>query len=128
MSALKTRKLDLGRIIPEFSSTTAANDSQLKHCFLFSYCVFFSNNTLWGSLEEPNISNTNEFEDLFSKATLQPKKKPLSDTYEKKAKAKKVKQVAPLALPQFGLYILTVSAHLFLLAAASSERFWLLDL
>lgn len=50
-----------------------------------------SNNTLWGSLEEPNIVNTNEFEDLFSKATLQPKKKPLSDTYEKKAKAKQVK-------------------------------------
>lgn len=52
---------------------------------------FSSNNTLWGSLEEPNIVNTNEFEDLFSKATLQPKKKPLSDTYEKKAKTKKVK-------------------------------------
>lgn len=49
-----------------------------------------NNNTLWGSLEEPNITNTNEFEDLFSKATLQPKKKPLSDTYEKKAKTKKL--------------------------------------
>ncbi|KAE8289799.1 Formin Limb deformity protein [Larimichthys crocea] len=49
-----------------------------------------NNNTLWGSLEEPNIVNTNEFEDLFSKATLQPKKKPLSDTYEKKAKTKKI--------------------------------------
>ncbi|TKS86520.1 Formin Limb deformity protein [Collichthys lucidus] len=48
-----------------------------------------NNNTLWGSLEEPNIVNANEFEDLFSKATLQPKKKPLSDTYEKKAKTKK---------------------------------------
>ncbi|KAG9336519.1 hypothetical protein JZ751_002866 [Albula glossodonta] len=49
-----------------------------------------NNNTLWGSLEEPNIINTKEFEDLFSKPTLQPKKKPLSDTYEKKAKAKKI--------------------------------------
>ncbi|KAI4902054.1 hypothetical protein NFI96_033103 [Prochilodus magdalenae] len=49
-----------------------------------------NNNTLWGSLEEPDIIDTKEFEDLFSKATLQPKKKPLSDTYEKKAKAKKV--------------------------------------
>ncbi|XP_026160581.1 formin-1 isoform X2 [Mastacembelus armatus] len=49
-----------------------------------------NNNTLWGSLEEPNIVNTNEFEDLFSKATIQPKKKPLSDTFEKKAKTKKI--------------------------------------
>ncbi|XP_076604687.1 formin-1 isoform X2 [Chaetodon auriga] len=49
-----------------------------------------NNNTLWGSLEEPNITNTTEFENLFSKATLQPKKKPLSDTYEKKAKTKKI--------------------------------------
>ena len=57
-------------------------------------CFFSSNNTLWGSLEEPNITNTNEFEDLFSKATLQPKKKPLSDTYEKKAKTKKVNSLS----------------------------------
>ncbi|KAJ8290417.1 hypothetical protein GJAV_G00012600 [Gymnothorax javanicus] len=49
-----------------------------------------SNNTLWSSLEEPGIINAEEFEDLFSKATPQPKKKPLSDTYEKKAKAKKI--------------------------------------
>jgi len=54
-------------------------------------CVFYSNNTLWSSLEEPNIINAKEFEDLFSKATLQAKKKPLSDTYEKKNKAKKVR-------------------------------------
>ncbi|XP_070776194.1 formin-like [Enoplosus armatus] len=52
-----------------------------------------NNNTLWGSLEEPNLVNANEFEDLFSKATPQPKKKPLSDTYEKKAKAKKVNSI-----------------------------------
>ncbi|XP_035241995.1 formin isoform X1 [Anguilla anguilla] len=50
-----------------------------------------SNNTLWGSLEEPNIVDAQEFEDLFSKTTLQPKKKPLSDTFEKKVKAKKIK-------------------------------------
>ncbi|KAM9777272.1 formin [Neosynchiropus ocellatus] len=48
-----------------------------------------NNNTLWGSLSEPDIS-TKELEDLFAKAMLQPKKKPLSDTFEKKAKAKKI--------------------------------------
>ncbi|XP_053701072.1 formin-like isoform X1 [Synchiropus splendidus] len=48
-----------------------------------------NNNTLWGNLSEPDIS-TKELEDLFAKATLQPKKKPLSDTFEKKAKAKKI--------------------------------------
>ncbi|MED6245201.1 hypothetical protein ATANTOWER_000027, partial [Ataeniobius toweri] len=48
------------------------------------------NNTLWGSLKEPDIVNTNEFEDFFSKATIKQKKKPLSDTYEKKTKAKKI--------------------------------------
>uniref|UniRef100_A0A8C1M9V6 Formin 1 n=1 Tax=Cyprinus carpio TaxID=7962 RepID=A0A8C1M9V6_CYPCA len=52
-----------------------------------------NNNTLWSSLEEPDIINTKEFEDLFSKATVQPKKKPLSDTYEKKNKAKKVGEI-----------------------------------
>ncbi|MEQ2294671.1 hypothetical protein AMECASPLE_006311 [Ameca splendens] len=49
-----------------------------------------NNNTLWGSLKEPDIVNTNEFEDFFSKATIKQKKKPLSDTYEKKTKAKKI--------------------------------------
>ncbi|KAM9466983.1 formin [Clarias gariepinus] len=49
-----------------------------------------NNNTLWGSLEEPDIVDTKEFEELFSKATVQPKKKPLSDTYEDKPKAKKI--------------------------------------
>ncbi|XP_016339933.1 LOW QUALITY PROTEIN: formin-like [Sinocyclocheilus anshuiensis] len=49
-----------------------------------------NNNTLWSSLEEPDIINTKEFEELFSKAIVQPKKKPLSDTYEKKNKAKKI--------------------------------------
>ncbi|XP_045551526.1 formin [Salmo salar] len=46
--------------------------------------------TLWNSLVEPDIINTTEFEDLFSKTTLQTKKKPLSEAYEKKAKARKV--------------------------------------
>lgn len=49
-----------------------------------------NNNTLWGSLEEPDIVDAKEFEDLFSKAALQLKKKPLSDTFEKKAKTKKI--------------------------------------
>ncbi|XP_027855964.1 formin isoform X1 [Xiphophorus couchianus] len=49
-----------------------------------------TNNTLWDSLKEPDIVNTNEFEDLFSKTTVKQKKKPLSDTYEKKTKAKKI--------------------------------------
>ncbi|XP_043930090.1 formin-1 [Protopterus annectens] len=47
-------------------------------------------NTLWDSLEEPNIHDVEEFEDLFSKPNIQQKKKPLSETYEKKTKAKKI--------------------------------------
>lgn len=46
--------------------------------------------TLWESLEEPDILDTTEFEYLFSKDTTQEKRKPLSETYEKKNKAKKV--------------------------------------
>ncbi|KAK6294926.1 hypothetical protein J4Q44_G00341520 [Coregonus suidteri] len=46
--------------------------------------------TLWNSLEEPDIINTTEFEDLFSKTTIQTKRKPLAEAYEKKVKAKKV--------------------------------------
>ncbi|XP_055741840.1 uncharacterized protein LOC129825677 [Salvelinus fontinalis] len=46
--------------------------------------------TLWNSLEEPDIINTTEFEDLFSKTTIQTKRKPLAEAYEKKAKAKKI--------------------------------------
>lgn len=45
---------------------------------------------LWESLEEPDILDTTEFEYLFSKDTTQEKRKPLSETYEKKTKAKKV--------------------------------------
>lgn len=46
--------------------------------------------TLWESLEEPDILDTTEFEYLFSKDTTQEKRKPLSETYEKKPKAIKV--------------------------------------
>ncbi|XP_073683600.1 formin-1-like [Garra rufa] len=49
-----------------------------------------NNNTLWNSLEEPDIIDPKEFEELFSKAAIQAKKKPLSDSYEKKSKAKKI--------------------------------------
>ncbi|XP_051265962.1 formin isoform X2 [Dicentrarchus labrax] len=49
-----------------------------------------NNNTLWNVLEEPNLINTSEFEDLFAKTTAQTKRKPLSEAYEKKAKAKKI--------------------------------------
>lgn len=46
--------------------------------------------TLWDSLEEPDIRDPSEFEYLFSKDTTQQKKKPLSETYEKKNKVKKI--------------------------------------
>lgn len=87
-----------------------SNNATQKIRYLFPR----SNNTLWGSLEEPDITNTNEFEDLFSKATLQPKKKPLSDTYEKKAKAKKVKRATVLAPP-----LISFSVSIFVLIISS---------
>uniref|UniRef100_A0A452IVN9 Uncharacterized protein n=1 Tax=Gopherus agassizii TaxID=38772 RepID=A0A452IVN9_9SAUR len=46
--------------------------------------------TLWDSLEEPDIVDTSEFEYLFSKDAVQEKRKCLSESYEKKTKAKKV--------------------------------------
>uniref|UniRef100_A0A3Q4G7X1 Formin-like n=1 Tax=Neolamprologus brichardi TaxID=32507 RepID=A0A3Q4G7X1_NEOBR len=49
-----------------------------------------NNNTLWNILEEPNLIDASEFEDLFAKTTTQTKRKPLSETYEKKAKPKKI--------------------------------------
>ncbi|XP_073789454.1 formin-1 isoform X1 [Danio rerio] len=48
------------------------------------------NDVLWSSLKEPEIINTNEFAELFAKATSPTKRKPLSDAYEKKTKARKV--------------------------------------
>ncbi|XP_010792747.1 formin-like [Notothenia coriiceps] len=47
-------------------------------------------NTLWNILEEPNIINAGQFEDLFAKTITHSKKKPLSESYEKKAKARKI--------------------------------------
>ncbi|OCT68690.1 formin-1 isoform X1 [Xenopus laevis] len=49
-----------------------------------------SSQTLWEILKEPTIVDPKEFEDLFAKITVQQKKKPLSDSYEKRAKAKQV--------------------------------------
>ncbi|KAJ8007326.1 hypothetical protein DPEC_G00116370 [Dallia pectoralis] len=49
-----------------------------------------SSNTLWNSIEEPEIINTTEFETMFSKTTVKTKKKPLADAFEKKAKAKTI--------------------------------------
>ncbi|XP_060543440.1 formin-1 isoform X2 [Pantherophis guttatus] len=46
--------------------------------------------TLWDSLEEPNLCDTNEFEYLFSKEAAQEKKKALAESYEKKTKTKKI--------------------------------------
>ncbi|KAJ0060977.1 hypothetical protein NL108_003323, partial [Boleophthalmus pectinirostris] len=45
--------------------------------------------TVWSTLEEPNI-NTCDFEDLFAKTTTQMKRKPLSETYGKKIKTRKI--------------------------------------
>uniref|UniRef100_A0AAZ1XUU3 FH2 domain-containing protein n=1 Tax=Oreochromis aureus TaxID=47969 RepID=A0AAZ1XUU3_OREAU len=49
-----------------------------------------NNSTLWNILEEPNLTDASKFEDLFAKTTMQTKRKPLSETYEKKAKPKKI--------------------------------------
>ncbi|XP_067847467.1 formin isoform X3 [Heptranchias perlo] len=46
--------------------------------------------TIWESLEEPCIQDAEEFEELFSKATMKEKKKPLSDTYQNTTKTKKI--------------------------------------
>ncbi|XP_074853057.1 formin-1 isoform X2 [Carettochelys insculpta] len=46
--------------------------------------------TLWDSLEEPDIADASEFEYLFSKDAVQEKRKCLSESYEKKTKAKKI--------------------------------------
>lgn len=54
------------------------------------FSLSLSNNTLWNILEEPKIINASEFEHLFAKTATPTKRKPLSETYEKKAKARKV--------------------------------------
>lgn len=75
------------------------------HVSIFLFFYLCSNKTLWGSLKEPDIVNTNEFEDLFSKATIKEKKKPLLDTYEKKTKAKKVGSFPQLLCSFFHLIL-----------------------
>lgn len=55
---------------------------------LFQFC---SDDTLWSSLEEPHIIDPHEFEDLFAKTSVQTKRKPLSEAYERRNKAKKVR-------------------------------------
>ncbi|XP_056623949.1 formin isoform X1 [Triplophysa dalaica] len=70
-----------------------------------------NNGTLWNALEEPDIVNTTEFEELFSKASVQPKKKPLSDTYEKKNKPKKIIKLLDAKRSQ-NVGILISSLHL----------------
>ncbi|KAF7230921.1 formin isoform X2 [Nothobranchius furzeri] len=49
-----------------------------------------NNNSLWNILEEHRIINASEFEDLFAKTITKTKRKPLSEAYEKKAKARKI--------------------------------------
>ncbi|XP_078089427.1 formin-1-like isoform X2 [Mustelus asterias] len=46
--------------------------------------------TIWESLQEHCIHDAEEFEELFSKATMKEVKKPLSDTYQKTNKTKKI--------------------------------------
>ncbi|XP_078419375.1 formin-like isoform X2 [Cetorhinus maximus] len=46
--------------------------------------------TIWESLQEPCIQDAEEFEELFAKATVKEVKKPLSDTYQKTNKTKKI--------------------------------------
>ncbi|XP_067895515.1 formin-1 isoform X1 [Heterodontus francisci] len=46
--------------------------------------------TIWESLEEPCIQDAEGFEELFSKAAVKEMKKPLSDTYRKTNKTKKI--------------------------------------
>ncbi|XP_076849254.1 formin [Brachyhypopomus gauderio] len=48
------------------------------------------NDTLWTSLKEPAIINTDEFAELFAKMATHTRKKPLSEAYEKKVKPKKI--------------------------------------
>lgn len=52
-----------------------------------------SNKSLWNILEEPIIINASEFEDLFAKSITKTKRKPLSEAYEKKSKARKVRNL-----------------------------------
>lgn len=72
--------------------------------------------TLWDSLEEPDIRDPGEFEYLFSKDTTQQKKKPLSETFEKKNKVKKVlsdyaKAVIMYYIGKWCIYLYHIYTH-----------------
>lgn len=72
----------------------------------------FSNNTLWKNLEEPKILNAKEFEELFAQTITHPKKKPLSEAYEKKAKAKKVTcQVTDFITVIFSTFVILCNVY-----------------
>lgn len=75
-----------------------------------------SNNTLWNILEEPKIIDARDFEHLFAKTTTQTKRKPLSETYEKKAKARKVMRKIKLNIMRvilvfWGVYCCVLLVH-----------------
>ncbi|XP_073465988.1 formin-1 isoform X3 [Aquarana catesbeiana] len=67
--------------------------------------------SLWETLREPDIADTKEFEELFCKANVQQKKKPLSESYEKKTKAKKIVKLLDAKRSQ-AVGILISSLHL----------------
>ncbi|XP_077320869.1 formin-1 isoform X1 [Lithobates pipiens] len=67
--------------------------------------------SLWDTLREPDIADTKEFEELFCKANVQQKKKPLSESYEKKTKAKKIVKLLDAKRSQ-AVGILISSLHL----------------
>ncbi|XP_066533933.1 formin [Hoplias malabaricus] len=69
------------------------------------------NDTVWSSLKEPAIINTNEFAELFAKMSSPTKRKPLSEAFEKKAKAKKIIKLLDAKRSQ-AVGILISSLHL----------------
>ncbi|KAF7690350.1 hypothetical protein HF521_012154 [Silurus meridionalis] len=69
------------------------------------------NDTLWSSLMEPAIMNSNEFAELFAKMASPAKRKPLSEAYNKSAKAKKIIKVLDSKRSQ-AVGILISSLHL----------------
>ncbi|KAB5539912.1 hypothetical protein PHYPO_G00094610 [Pangasianodon hypophthalmus] len=69
------------------------------------------NDNLWSLLKEPAIINTNEFAELFAKMASPAKRKPLSEAYDKTAKAKKIIKVLDSKRSQ-AVGILISSLHL----------------
>ncbi|KAG7316525.1 hypothetical protein KOW79_020066 [Hemibagrus wyckioides] len=69
------------------------------------------NDTLWSTLNELAIINTNEFAELFAKMASPAKRKPLSEAYDKTAKAKKIIKVLDSKRSQ-AVGILISSLHL----------------